>query len=132
MKFDEILGRVQNRAQLASSEEALRATRATLSTLNERLAGGETGDLASQLPGELQQYLDRKGHGERFGVDEFFKRISNREGVDLPVSVHHTRAVISVLKEAVSKGEISDILAQLPEEYTKLFNSGYEGDLDLS
>jgi uncharacterized protein (DUF2267 family) len=131
MQFNEILGVVKERARVASLEEVLRATRSTLSTLNERLSGGEPGNLASQLPPELQQYLDDQGKGERFNVDEFFKRISRREGIDLPVSVHHTRAVISVLREAVSAGEIQDFLAQLPDDYRKLFDSGYQGDLDL-
>jgi uncharacterized protein (DUF2267 family) len=40
-----------------------------------------------------------------------------------------TRAVISVLKEAVSEGEINDIIDQLPEEYEPLFESGCEGPL---
>ena len=130
MQFDKILGLVQDRANLPSSEKAFRATRATLSTLNERLAGGGTGDLASQLPLELQQYLDDEGKGEKFGLDEFFERVSKREEVDLPQSIHHTRAVISVLKEAVSEGEINDIIDQLPEEYKPLFESGYEGPLN--
>ncbi|MFP4563653.1 MAG: DUF2267 domain-containing protein [Spirochaetia bacterium] len=131
MQFDEILGLVQNRARLASSEEALTATRATLSTLNERLAGGETKDIASQLPRELAKFMDETGKGERFDVDEFFKRVSRKEGVDLPVSVHHARSVISVLKEALTEGEFNDILAQLPNDYKELFQSGYEGDLNI-
>lgn len=130
MQFDKILGLVQDRANLPSGEEAFRATRATLSTLNERLAGGETGDLAAQLPMELQQYLDDKGKGEKFGLDEFFERVSRVEGVDVPQSIHHVRAVISVLKEAVSAGEMDDIMGQLPEEYKPLFESGHEGSLN--
>lgn len=131
MQFDEILGLVQDRAHLSSGDEALTATRATLSTLNERLAGGETKDLASQLPGELAKFLDGSGQGERFDVHQFLERVSRKEGVDLPVSVHHTRSVISVLREAVTEGEFDDILAQLPDDYKKLFESGYEGNLDL-
>ncbi len=50
MKYDEFISQVQRRANLASREEAERATRATLETLGERLAGGEAKDLAAQLP----------------------------------------------------------------------------------
>ena len=52
MKHDEFIGRVQHYARLASRGDAERATRATLETLGERLAGGEPKDLASQLPPE--------------------------------------------------------------------------------
>ncbi len=123
MKYDEFVGRVQQRAHLASNAEAIGAIRATLQTLAERLAGGEANDLASQLPRELAHYLREPQRTEAWTLDEFFERVSKREQVDLPDSVHHSRAVISVLVEAVSPGEIEDILAQLPEEYEALFSS---------
>lgn len=41
MNFHDFLGQVQHRAQLRSMDEALRATRATLTTLSERLQGRE-------------------------------------------------------------------------------------------
>lgn len=127
MKFDEFLGHVQHRARLASSGEALRATQAVLEVLAQRLAGGEAEDLAAQLPSEFKDYLRQPNHGESFGLDEFFERVQAREGVDLPESVHHVRAVISVLKDAVSAGEIADVRAQLPSEYDPLFEAGSEG-----
>jgi len=43
--------------------------------------------------------------------------------------VHHARAVISVLTEAVSNGEIDDLRSGLPEEYAPLFEAGSEGEL---
>ena len=52
-KYDEFIKQVQGRGHVESREEAERATRATLQTLAERLAGGEPHDLASQLPPEL-------------------------------------------------------------------------------
>jgi uncharacterized protein (DUF2267 family) len=71
MKHDEFIGRVQHYARLASRGDAERATRATLETLGERLAGGEPKDLASQLPPEIGAHLLRcAGTGERFSLDE--------------------------------------------------------------
>ena len=40
MDLDEFLGHVQHRAQLASTGQALNATRSTLQVLGQRLAGG--------------------------------------------------------------------------------------------
>lgn len=56
MKYDEFMGMVQNRARLASTGEAVRATRATLQTLGQRLFGGEAKDLAAQLPQEVGDF----------------------------------------------------------------------------
>lgn len=64
MQFHEFLGQVQNRAQLSSLADAEIAVRATLTTLAERLAGGEPKDLASQLPEPLGQYLVWEGAAE--------------------------------------------------------------------
>lgn len=128
MNFDEFVGQVQSRARLASEGEAIRAIRATLEVLSQRLAGGESRDLAAQLPTELGTYI-HSGTGERFDLDEFFRRVSAREGVDLPESVHHARAVIAVLQEAVSRGEIEDVRSQLPAEFDPLFEAGSEGEM---
>lgn len=99
MKFDEFTGKVQHKANLASTDEALAAIRATLQTLSERLAAQEPQNLAAQLPEEIGRYLETPGKAERFSVKEFFERVSKREGVDLPVSVYHARAVIDTLQE---------------------------------
>jgi uncharacterized protein (DUF2267 family) len=129
MKYDEFVSHVQSRARIPRREEALQAIKATLGTLAERLAGGEASDLASQLPEEISAYLkhERAGSGERFSLDEFFKRVSEREGIDLPAAVYHARVVIEVLGEAVTKGEIEDVRAQLPDEFDKLFEAGSKG-----
>ncbi len=131
MKTDQFIGLVQSRARLASTGEALRAVSATLQVLGQRLFGGEAGDLAAQLPSELGHYLlDGQEQGaESFGLDEFFQRVSILEGAALPDAVFHARVVISVLQEAVSRGEMDDVRAQLPEEYGPLFESGGEGRL---
>ena len=129
MKHDEFIGKVQNRAHLGSRGDAERATWATLQTLAERLKGGEAKDMASQLPPHLAQYAlsGLPGMGEHFSIDEFFQRVSDREGEDLSQAVFHSRAVIDVLKEAISPGEIKDICAQLPPDFNRLFEAGSQG-----
>ncbi len=131
MKYDEFLGQVQHRARLGSHAEAERATRATLETLAERLAGGEARDLAAQLPPDLAHFLQPPdaGIGTKLTLDEFFEAVSMREGVDLEEATFHARVVIGVLTEAVSQGEIQDVRVQLPAAFTQLFNVANEGDL---
>ena len=131
MRYDEFIGQVQHRAGLGSHTEAERATRATLETLAERLAGGEAHDLAAQLPPELARSLEAPdaGIGAKLTLDEFFELVSEREGVDLPDATFHARVVIGVLTEAVSIGEIQDVRVQLPVAFAQLFNLENEGDL---
>lgn len=129
MQFSEFIGQVQHRARLASEEEALRATRATLTTLSERLIPDEAENVAAQLPEEIGNFL-RDGDGgmstERLSLDEFFQRVSEREHEDLPQAVYHARAVCDVLLEAIDAGQARHMTEQLPEEFNRLF-AGSEG-----
>lgn len=129
MQFNEFVGHVQNRARLGSEGETLRAIHATLLTLGERLQANEGEHLAAQLPDEIGAYLREAEKDERFGLDEFFARISQRASTDLPAATHHARAVISVVQDAVSAGQMADVRAQLSDNYDPLFESGSEGQL---
>lgn len=130
MQYKEFVGQVQHRARLATEGEAVRAIRATLSTLAERLFGNEAENLAAQLPREIGHYVREMDKSESFDVDEFFRRVAEREELDLPVSMYHAQAVISVLEDTVSKGEMDDVRAQLPDDYERLFE--YQGDEEKS
>lgn len=131
MQFDEFVGKVQNRAKMPSSMEAVNAIRATLVTLGERLHGGEPGDLAAQLPQEIGTYLLYPDKNETYTLKEFFERVADLEEVDYPDAVYHARAVIETVDEAVSGGGIDDALEQLPDEYEALFTSGTDGKINL-
>ncbi len=126
MKYDEFIAEVRRRASLGSREEAEAATRATLRTLAERLAGGEPHDLASQLPAELAGYVRYEGEqkSDPFSLEEFYRRVADKEGVDVADAARHARVVMEVLREAVTPGELGDVRSQLPEEYAPLFGEG--------
>jgi uncharacterized protein (DUF2267 family) len=133
MQTQEFLGQVQNKAHLATLGEAMRATRATLETLAERLGPDDARHLAAQLPHEIQLFLADAGMPmpERFSSQEFLLRVCAREGIDLRESTHHAQAVIDVLTEAVKEGETIDVLDRLPDDYRRLFARG-EGKPTLS
>ncbi|GCE29662.1 hypothetical protein KDA_51460 [Dictyobacter alpinus] len=127
MKYEEFIEQVQTRAQLASNSEAGRATRAMLETLAECISKDERYDAASQLPRGLALYLKQpflgisKQPGPRPGrecsLDDFFQRMSIREDVPLATAREHARVVMSVLSDALSKGELEHIREQLPIEF---------------
>lgn len=128
MNYDAFIKQVLTQARLSSLGDAVKAVRATLQTLAERLTADEVNDLASQLPTEISLYLEQKaGTPIKFDLNEFFNRVSFREEVQLPDAIFHARVVIAVLQSAVTKGEIDDIRAQLPDEFAPLFESGAEG-----
>ncbi len=123
MDYDSFIGQVHHRAHLSSKGQAVAAVRATLTTLAQRLTPEETKDLAAQLPQEIAVYLrggDQLGP-ERLAVHEFLQRVAGREHVDMATANFHARVVLSMIKESVSKGELDDVLAQLPDEYHPLF-----------
>lgn len=130
MKYDQFVGQVQSRAQLASNGESVKAIRATLATLGERLHPGEADDLAGQLPEEIGIYLKNQNGAQSFDLDEFFDRVSKKEGEDEPVAVYHSRVVMEVLQEAVSPQQIEHVRGQLPDNYNPLFEAGSQGRMN--
>ncbi|HET7322932.1 MAG TPA: DUF2267 domain-containing protein, partial [Halococcus sp.] len=78
MNYDEFIGQVQYRAELGSRGEAVRATRATLKTLGERLQPDEAKDLASPLPREIDRFVATADSGQSFGYSEFVERVAER------------------------------------------------------
>lgn len=121
LSADEFLRRVGDRAGL-DPRGARRATDAVLETLAERISGGEVADLISRLPVELHPPLktgDAKSNGAArpMSLDEFVRRIAEREAVTPAEAREHARAVFATLREAVGEKEFLDVSAQLPLEF---------------
>ena len=123
MQYQEFVDRVRQRAGLASFAEAEAVTQATLTTLGEYLTGGEGLDLAAQLPQGLAELL-RRQPPERsmiFSLNDFLQRVGEEEGVGIEEASAHARAVMGVLEEAVTEGEMDDVRRQFPSEFDPLF-----------
>ncbi|PZE27372.1 MULTISPECIES: DUF2267 domain-containing protein [unclassified Curtobacterium] len=123
MDAGEFVDLVAQRADITHTRTRARPiTDATLLTLAERLSGGEAADLAAELPEELRTPLLRDGEAsERFGADEFCRRVAERAGVDADTALEGATVVFAVLHEAVSKGVWDHVTTQLPKEYVALF-----------
>jgi uncharacterized protein (DUF2267 family) len=50
-------------------------------------------------------------------LEEFVRRVAEREGVTPAEAFEHARAVFATLREAVGEDEFLDVSAQLPLEY---------------
>ncbi|RQG88106.1 DUF2267 domain-containing protein [Natrarchaeobius halalkaliphilus] len=121
MNYKEFIGQVQHRLEYAQFGQAVRATRAVLTTLGERLQEGEATDLASPLPMEIDRYLTTADHGQRFDYQEFLDRVATREGVDRSDANYHAQQLLAVVSEVVPPGNLEKVDAQLPEDFEPLF-----------
>jgi uncharacterized protein (DUF2267 family) len=121
MKGEQFIAEVENLAELGNAEDAEKATRATLETLKERLAGNEPSNLAAQLPPEVARFVEGEGGREAFSVEVFYGRVAQREGVSNDEAIKHARAVATVLQTAVTGGELEDVRSQLGNDYKELF-----------
>jgi uncharacterized protein (DUF2267 family) len=102
-------------------EQAERAVEAVLRTLAERISGGEAADLALYLPKELRPLMASTPEpAEPFGLEEFLRRVAEREGVDERAAEEHARAVFVALGVAAAPGELRDMAAQLPHDFERL------------
>lgn len=123
MKANEFIKHVQSVAQLDSREAAEQAIQATFTTIAERIVGNEASQLAAQLPAELGQYL--RGHegenGHHFTLEEFYRRVSEKSGLDPVAAAIQVRAVFTVLNQAVTPGEFADVKANFSPDYEELF-----------
>ncbi len=123
MNYHEFLARVRELGEYASQAEAEQVTRNVLSVLGRRLVGGEAKDLAAQLPAPLPDVLlAAAGPTDDFGVEEFLRRVA----ATVPESSEQTAlwdasAVLTTLAEAISGGQLNQLLSQLQSGYAPLF-----------
>ena len=117
MDFDEFTGTVQHRLEFPGTGEAVRAIRATLMTLGERIPAGAAEDLAASLPMEIKWYMTGavREHGQRFDWQEFVSRVSEIENADPADAAYHARVVIDLVYSLVPESDFQQLRDQLPE-----------------
>ncbi|WP_344283286.1 DUF2267 domain-containing protein [Actinomadura napierensis] len=123
MKEHELVSAVRETGRIDTPDHAERAIDATLAVLGERLAGGQSRDLAAQLPPELAASLPGQGGGQRFGMEEFYQRVADAEGTRPAQARQHARAVVAGVKASVEPGLFEHVIAQLPADYDDLLGT---------
>jgi len=123
MKYNEFINHVQSFAQLDSVDEVEKGVRATLSTLAERIDGALACKLADQLPEEMSTYLrtQEEQSPSSFNLQEFYQRVIDKEDIDPARAVMHVRAVFAVVNSAVKPTDLSEVQANLSQDYEELF-----------
>jgi uncharacterized protein (DUF2267 family) len=121
MNYNDYIQFVRERAGIKSEDAAKKAIESVLEVVGQRITLGQAEDIAAALPPELRPYLRQTPEAEAFDVNEFLKRISDKEGVDVRTAEGHARAVLSVLGEWIPRAELRDTLEQIPNDMRNLF-----------
>jgi uncharacterized protein (DUF2267 family) len=117
MNFDEFTGEIQHRLELPGTGEAVRAIRATLLPLGERIPAGAAEDLAASLPIEIKWYMTGAvhEHGQRFDWREYLQRVSEIDQADPADAAYRARVVIDLVHTVVPASDFQQLRDQLPE-----------------
>lgn len=92
---------------------------ATVQAISE-VAWGEGEDLRAQLPRKLAQ-VQPAGPGTTRTLDEFIARVGELSGTDdLAQAREYSQASFSVISDAVSAGQLRQLMQALPEDYGSL------------
>lgn len=118
MDGDKFATTVADRAGWCDQQEARQASRVVLEVLGERDLKGEAANLGAQLPGEFKSFLTNPETpgDEKFGRDEFLRRVSQRLDFPDEDAAILTRAVLSTAADAATDNERIDFLHQLPHD----------------
>ena len=106
---------------------ALHVLRAVLHTLRDRTTVQEVFHLSSQLPtlvrGIYFEGYEPNGKPLKMNADEFMNSVKRRmgPGVEVPPG-EAIRAVMAVLYDKVSRGELDDIRGSMPKDIQKMWD----------
>jgi uncharacterized protein (DUF2267 family) len=133
MEYQEIIDATARSAGGLDSQAAERAVQATLPTLAERLPGGEARRVLRELPAELKPLVDKEATATAaaFGIDEFLRKVAEREGTDIETALRDARGVFSALGDALSPEALAHLEASLPQTFVPLLNEARRGFVDM-
>ena len=126
VSHDEFVERVASRSGLTTAEAA-QATEAVLATLAERITRKERRVLALHVPRQLRPAFKAGAwRKEAFPLEEFLRRVAERQDAPATSARESTQAVMSMLAEVVAKGEMDYLRAQLSPDYEAVLPDGDE------
>jgi uncharacterized protein (DUF2267 family) len=121
VNYDEFVDRVGERAGITERGDAERTAVAVLQELSDRITGDEAWDLLAQLPARLKGAVIISSSALPLSADEFVERVARELDISPEEARNRARAVFGTLREAVTWGELEDVLAELDPEYADLF-----------
>jgi len=123
VEYWEIITRFQQRAGVASREEAVRIVTAVVQTLSDCLDSKLATHLANQLPDALGDAARFSIRRERLSIDGFYDRVAVRADKPALKAASLSNAVMQVLREALTPQDMSSIAESLPQEYLEMLSA---------
>jgi uncharacterized protein (DUF2267 family) len=120
MKYQDFIKRIQETTGDTSPTEAKQTAETVLNILDQRLSRIHRKHLAAQLPGGLHYPVTEEEPSQHFPLEEFYNRVASRLGLNFHEAIVTSQGVMSMVVEAVTPGEINDIVATLPTEFAEL------------
>jgi uncharacterized protein (DUF2267 family) len=120
LKFEEFIRRVEERAAIEDRFEAERTAVVVLQGLCDQLTGKEANDLLSQLPSAFRELIAVSPSPLSMTVDEFVERVARELEVTPDEARTRIRAVFATLREAITVGELRDVVEELDRAYVDL------------
>jgi uncharacterized protein (DUF2267 family) len=120
MEYERFLEHVEERTGIDDHDEAARTAHVVLQALADRLTGDEARDMLAQLPYQLKVAVTVTEAPNGWGPEEFVSWVADQLQVPPDEARERVRAVFATLREALSRGELQDILEQLDPPYADL------------
>lgn len=120
MKFGDFIRRVGERADIGDRFEAEKTSAIVLQALCDRLSGKEANDLLAQLPAMFKELVVVSPSAQPIPLEEFVRRVADELQVEPDEARKRIRAVFATLREAVTWGELRDVVEELDPEYVDL------------
>ncbi|GAB6878264.1 hypothetical protein JCM17823_05380 [Halorubrum gandharaense] len=123
----ELVRHTRKGADFDSDDDAEATVRATLEALGASLRPGEARDLASFLRATFAEDVtdsDLKPLAQPLEYDEFLDHVAEETGVDAEETELRVRAVMAAVSRIAGEPELGDVLAELPPEYDRAFQTG--------
>ncbi len=135
MEYQAFINQVAEHAGFDDTQDAVSISRAVLGTLGELLASTERHHFEAQLPRQLKEYVRAWEHTEQASktlaglpADQFVTRVQARSTLNHTETLKGTTAVMRVLREAVSYGELKDIAEELDAQFGDRLGVSREGE----
>jgi uncharacterized protein (DUF2267 family) len=122
MDYQTFIDRLEDRADLWSRDKAEKLAKTTVEVLGETLSTPERTWMMNHLPAPLGDALTRTWGDQTFDLDEFYDRISHREGLVDDFAAQQSRVVCRVLAEQLDDDVLDYLLDHLPAPFPALFH----------
>jgi uncharacterized protein (DUF2267 family) len=120
VQFTDFIRNVAERAGIGDRFEAEKTSVVVLQALCDRLSGKEANDLLAQLPAMFKELVVVSPSAQPIPCEEFVRRVADELKVEPDEARNRIRAVFATLRQAVTWGELRDVLEELDPEYADL------------